>query len=273
MKRLGVFDTANKKPNYDVIFGKRKSKITFADDTNGNIPVPPPPFLFSSPSASVQPAKPLPTILQPKNTTTTQPKPVINHKLQLRKAFRPLLQLSYDTIDEAETIGLKYNYKLDRDLSTYNTHVYVNNLDGIPLIVHRGSHTIADWAIEDVAIITGLTEIFSSPRLNYAKEITTKVEAKYGKPADAFGHSLGAHLSEHSGAKGTIMTYNKATGIQDIGKQIPDNQIDYRASKDVVSLLSTTQRRKNKLKTITDPGLFNSHTVESLPTIAEERRR
>lgn len=153
--------------------------------------------------------------------------------------------------------------------------MYVNSLDDIPLIVHRGSVTPADWLIEDALIVTGLTELFGSPRLAFAKEITLRVETKYGKPTDAFGHSLGGRLAEHSGANNIIFTYNKASGIQDIAKPINPNQTDYRGPKDIVSLLSTTQRRdtKNRLRTLEDKGILNSHTLDSLPDIAEERRR
>ena len=69
------------------------------------------------------------------------------------------------------------------------------------------------------------------------------------------------------------MTYNKATGLQDVAKAINPNQTDYRSAKDIVSLLSTTQRRANNLKTVADQGFLNAHTLESLPAIAEERRR
>jgi hypothetical protein len=286
MTRLGVLTSANTKPNYDVIT-RIRTKVSYVDSEKENIPVPPPPLYFSAsqrknlpepePKSKVK-AKDLKP--EPEQKEEPSPAPVPTeaqkekaHKMFLRTAFKPLLLASYKTIQEAKEIGARYNYILDEELSTENTHVYVNSKDGIPLIVHRGSTTAADWLIEDALIITGLVSLTSSPRLEFAKEITTKVEAKYNKPTDSFGHSLAGRISELSGANGYILTYNKAAGPIDIGKPINPKQTDYRTAKDFVSLLATTQRRQNKLKTIADPGLFNAHTPESLPTIAEELRR
>ena len=75
--------------------------------------------------------------------------------------------------------------------------------------------------------------------------MTQLVESKYNKPVTVYGHSLGGSLAEKSGANGHIITKNKGVGIMDIGKTIPQNQIDYRNKNDVVSLLSLTQPHLN----------------------------
>lgn len=199
-----------------------------------------------------------------------------NHKLQLRKALKPLLEASYKPIENAESVALKYGYVLDRKLSVENTYVYVSTQTGFPLVVHRGSVSATDWLLEDVLIATGITSAFNnSPRLALARDITQKTEAKYGLPTDAFGHSLGGRVAEHSGANGYIMTYNKAVGLFDARTQVSKNQIDYRSPKDIVSALSVFQPRETgaHIRHIEDTGIINSHSVEALPKVASERRQ
>jgi len=119
---------------------------------------------------------------------------------------------------------------------------------GNPNIAFRGTHKFrAKDILSDLAVATGLHHY--DTRFKEAKHLTKLVEDKYGKPANVFGDSLGGKLSEESGAKGKIITHNKATGVLDIGKDIPKNQTDYRNKNDAVSLLSLTQSHNhNNLK-------------------------
>jgi hypothetical protein len=173
----------------------------------------------------------------------------------------------------AETVALKYGFVLDRELSKDNARVYISSETGFPLIVHRGSSTATDWLLKDVLITTGITSAFNnSPRLSSARDTTKKTEAKYGLPADAFGHSLGGRIAEHSGANGIIMTFNKAVGLFDARTQVNKNQVDYRSPKDIVSVLSEFQPRDTNIRRIEDAGLLRSHSVDSLPDIVGERR-
>jgi hypothetical protein len=278
MRPIGVFSD-KEQPPMEIV--KRNTKVFYTPEKYR------PNFINSEPMFSIaQKTIPIkPSVLPPTATPLSPPKPPSvlregriqkeanpkKHIELLRRVFKPLLNASYIPIAEAELIGLQYGYTFDHKLSTENTYVYVNP-DGIPLIVHRGSFTASDWLIEDAIILTGLNSLMTSPRLKQARQITEMAERKYNKPADAFGHSLGGKIAEESGARGTIMTYNKATGIMDARKKINSRQVDYRNKKDIVSLLSEAQPRDTNMKYIKTAGIINSHSVDSLPTIAEERR-
>jgi hypothetical protein len=134
-------------------------------------------------------------------------------------------------------LASKKGYRLDKELSTASTKVFVNQR-GVPTIGHRGSKRVSDW-FDNALLAVGLGRF--GPRHREAKAITQKVEAKYGKPANAIGHSLGGRLAETSGARGRVVTYNKAAGLADIGKRTSSNQVDYRTSIDLPSLLSVGQ--------------------------------
>jgi ABC-type multidrug transport system fused ATPase/permease subunit len=105
---------------------------------------------------------------------------------------------------------------------------------------------------------------------NSAKKLNYNVEKKYGKPADAVGHSLGGRLVENSGAHGNIITYNKAIGLGDIGKTFKKNQLDIRTKRDIVSGLSGTQKHNveiiNQQKYSNSPAMqiINAHDVKNL---------
>jgi len=192
-----------------------------------------------------------------------EPPPPRDHLEVLLATFKEMLHLGYQAIEFAEMKAKEYGYVMDRELSTVDTYIYLNTETGFPLIVHRGSITATDWIIEDGLILSTLTDLVSSPRSIYARRITKKVEAKYKKPTDAFGHSLGGRLAEVSQANGYILTYNKAAGFQDIGKKINNKQYDFRTTNDIVSLLAQTQR-SNTLTTIEDKGLVGSHALKHL---------
>lgn len=159
-----------------------------------------------------------------------------------KKNIKPILNASYQNQKEAsKTLG-KLGYTYDKKLSTNQSKVFVDN-EGNPNIAFRGSKTAKDFLFSDPLLAFGLQNL--DPRFKEAKELTKKVEKKYGKPADVFGHSLGGTLADKSGAKGNIVTYNKGVGLGDIGKTIPKNQTDIRAKGDVVSALALTQKYKN----------------------------
>jgi hypothetical protein len=102
-------------------------------------------------------------------------------------------------------------------------------------------------------------------RSKNAKRLTQKVEAKYGKPANAVGHSYGGKLIEDSGAKGKIITYNKAVGLGDIGKKISKNQLDVRSEGDIISLPSLSQRGgKRELVKNKNKNPLYAHSIKPL---------
>jgi hypothetical protein len=182
-----------------------------------------------------------------------------------RKLIKPILNASYQNQKEAsKTLG-KLGYTYDKGLSTNQSKVFVDS-EGNPNIAFRGSKTAKDWLISDPLLALGLQNL--DPRFKEAKALTKKVEKKYGKPVDVYGHSLGGTLAEKSGAKGNITTYNKGVGLGDIGRTIPKNQTDIRAKSDVVSGLALTQKHKNgdliNLKTPILQNPLEAHGLDNL---------
>ena len=190
----------------------------------------------------------------------------MEHK-ELRSNLGDLLKSSYLPQKEAAEKLKHKGYDYDHELSRMDTKVLVK--DGKPVIVHRGSKTLRDW-LDDGLIAVGLGK--TTKRYQDAKEITKKVEQKYNQPADSVGHSYGGWLSENSGAKGNIITYNKAVGLGDVGtKKNSKRQLDVRAEGDVVSLLGHTQNAnketiKNKGSTNLSniQNAFNAHKTDNL---------
>jgi len=188
---------------------------------------------------------------------------------KIRQDLGQLLKSSYLPQKEAAEKLDKLGYKRDPELSTMNTKVFVNEYTDEPIIIHRGSVTAKDW-FDDAKIAIGLGK--TTQRVKDAQEITRKVEEKYKKPASSIGHSLGGFVAENSGAKGKIITYNKAAGLADIGtKKNSGRQLDIFAEGDIVSKIAQTTQRsnkqyvKNKRSSILKPiRVVKAHEVENL---------
>ena len=183
-----------------------------------------------------------------------------------KKFIRPILEASYQPKKLASKTLAKYGYELDKKLSTNESKVFIDS-EGNPNIAFRGSAVTKDFLFSDPLLAIGASRF--DPRFKDAQNLTKQVEKKYSKPADVFGHSLGGFLSEKSGAKGNIYTYNKGVGYGDIGKTIPKNQTDIRTNTDIVSALALTQKYKNgNLETI--KGSINpikAHSLDNLPFV------
>ena len=101
-------------------------------------------------------------------------------------------------------------------------------------------------------------------------QTSTFLENKYGRVADAVGHSLGGRLIENSGSHGNVITYNKAIGLGDIGKTFKNNQVDIRTNNDVVSGLTNLQTHnvetvKQKVHSLNPfQEVYNAHDVDNL---------
>ena len=173
-------------------------------------------------------------------------------KSSYRNELGDLVKASYSSQKDASKI-LNNNYTIDKDLSKMNSKVFVDKRTNKPVILHRGTVTAGD-VFNDGLLAVGLGRF--SGRNKQAKRLTKKVEAKYGQPATAVGHSLGGWLAERSGGHGDILTYNKAVGLGDIGtKKNSQRQFDVSTRGDVVSGLGITQKankevldNKNKFK-------------------------
>jgi hypothetical protein len=184
----------------------------------------------------------------------------------LRNDLGDLLKASYKPQKEAKSTLEKKKYRYDDKLSSMNTKVFVDDTD-TPVIVHRGTTTAADM-FDDALVAVGLGKY--GHRYKNAQRITKKVEDKYGKAANSVGHSYGGYLSENSGAKGNIITYNKAAGLGDIGTKKNNRQLDVRTKGDVVSILSKTQtantetiEKKKPTKNVVQ-DIFDSHSTDNL---------
>ena len=188
-------------------------------------------------------------------------------KSKLREDTGDLLKASYLPQKEAKAKMAKHGYGYDDQLSTMNTKVFISP-DGKPVISHRGTKTVKDIA-DDALVALGLGKW--GFRYKNAKRITDKAEKKYGQSADTVSHSLGGWLGENSGAHGNIITYNKASGLGDIGtKKNSSRQLDISTKGDVVSTLGKTQNANkeiidNRFKS-KDPfkNALNSHSTDNL---------
>lgn len=184
--------------------------------------------------------------------------------MELRKDLPYLLKSSYMNQKQAADNMKKKGYTYDTELSNNETKIFVK--DKKPIIVHRGSKRLSDWA-EDGLILIGLGQY--GHRQKQANRITKKVEKKYNISADTVGHSLGGRLAENSNAKGQIITYNKAVGLGDVfKKKNSKRQLDIRNSGDIVSVLGHTQKANkeqiNKGLSFFDP--IGAHNVNHLFT-------
>lgn len=173
---------------------------------------------------------------------------------------KELFEASYDKPLEAEQRLSKYGYKFESDLSSPESKVFLDPT-GNPVILHRGTHRIEDWASNVNEILLGK----EGRRLKEAKELTKKVQEKYKKPVLAVGTSKGGFLAEKSGAE-NVLTYNKAVAPTDIFKKIKPTQTDIRTTKDIISLPSVLQRggKKQTVKVPFYTDIFTAHSTKSL---------
>ncbi|KAJ1626260.1 hypothetical protein T492DRAFT_1122225 [Pavlovales sp. CCMP2436] len=156
-----------------------------------------------------------------------------------------LARASYLLLDKAAAFGDSLGFTLDPQLSQDNTMVFIDKRTNQPTIVHRGSVTPRDWLVDDLLISAGSNH--ETQRLRRARQITAAAEAKYRTKSNAVGHSLGGRLAELAGSGGQIVTFNRASGLGDVGlgRNQPHNrnrngsrQTDVRTKLDLVSALS-----------------------------------
>jgi len=155
-------------------------------------------------------------------------------------------------------------YDIDSPLSDSRVKVYVKkgSNDKNVVVTHRGSVGLDDWW--DNAKYMTMGKVKGTKTYNLHRERHKKAIDKYGaQNIIAIGHSrAGLYLQElqkEFPIKENI-TYNKATGFTDIGRQNTGNQTDVRVGNDVVSLLSGTQKNPNtvvKIDNTKNPFDFN----------------
>lgn len=163
--------------------------------------------------------------------------------------IKNILKASYQKPDDARETLKGEGYTLDPELSSMQAKVFTDK-DGKPIIAYRGTElgrgkkTALDDIKTDLMIGIGLGK--QTKQYKDTVKLRKQVQEKYKQPITAIGHSKGGWQAEMSGAD-KIITYNKATGIADIGKTIPAKQTDIRRRGDVISLPSLTQKRKGDL--------------------------
>lgn len=168
-----------------------------------------------------------------------------------------IFEASYQNPKDASATLSKSGYTFDTSLSSPDTKVFTDK-SGAPHIAYRGSHRVSD-IITDIKLGLG----YDTKRHQEARNIAKQVEAKYGKAATAYGHSLGGHLAEKSGVAGKVITFNKATAFTDVFKAIPKTQTDYRTTKDIVSLPSMLQKGGNKILIDSTSSFIGSHKLSA----------
>lgn len=178
----------------------------------------------------------------------------------MNNSLRPILEASYAKKKEAKNILEKENYTLDKKLSTKEAKVFVDK-SGNANIAVRGSKSAKDFLISDPLLLMGLSKL--DPRQKQTNKLIKKTKAKYGSDVNLYGHSLGGSLVSNAKTKGKITTFNKGAGIADFGKKIKKNQTDIRTSGDLVSLISKTQKGKNK-QTIKNNNILKAHGLKNL---------
>lgn len=171
--------------------------------------------------------------------------------------LQTIFEASYQNPKDAEATLSKSGYTFDTSLSSPDTKVFIDK-SGAPHIAYRGSHRVED-ILTDIKLGLG----YDTKRHKEARSTAKAVEAKYGKAATAYGHSLGGHLAEKSGVSGNVFTFNKATGAADIFKSIPKTQTDYRTTKDIVSLPSMFQKGGKKIILDTKATVLGSHKLSA----------
>lgn len=177
--------------------------------------------------------------------------------------MKNLLKSSYQK--KRQDVG---DWKVDTALSRPEAQVY--SKDGEAVVVHRGTHRLADWGT-NIAMTLGIT----TDRMKRAREVQRKAESKYGKEnITTLGHSLGAKLAEDYGA-GTkqVATLNKPTLPLDVlrGKSVPEKQTDIKTSGDPVSILRGLQKGKKAVNISSktyNPLL--EHSTETLSRLPQE---
>jgi hypothetical protein len=182
----------------------------------------------------------------------------------LRRDMPALLKASYMPAWQAAEFLAPKGYQLDPALSVDGATVIFSQVTG-PVVLFRGTVSGQDWFQENFPLIVGV----DGPRHKAARELVARVQAKYGRAAHAIGHSLGGRLAEKSGARGLVLTADKATGLADMKPQSNPRQLDVRVAGDPVSALSRGGLREQLPMTYTGAHLIASKS----PAFAQRMER
>ena len=176
----------------------------------------------------------------------TKKQPLIGNGMNAN-LLKEFIDLSY----KGNTSIAPAGYDIDSPLSDSRVKVYAKkgSNDKDIVVTHRGSVGLDDWMDNASYLFRG--KVKGTKTYNLHRERHKRAVDKYGaKNIIAIGHSrAGLYLQElqkEFPIKENI-TYNKASGFFDIGRQNDANQTDIRVGNDVVSLLAPLQKRPNEI--------------------------
>jgi len=173
------------------------------------------------------------------------------------KKLKTLLQASFLPQRQASQLGSQIGLDYDAKNSSMAQKVFTQN--GKPIVVYRGSKTLADWITNPLA----LAGIDTQKEKN-AQRLNKRLTAEYGTTPINVGYSRGGFTAERASKSSPVITYNKLTSIPSIFKGRTKGQIDYRTNLDIPSSLSQYQKG-GTLKNIA--GSYNpieSHSTKYL---------
>lgn len=170
------------------------------------------------------------------------------------KKLKTLLQASFLPQRQASQLGSQIGLDYDAKNSTMAQKVFTQN--GKPIVVYRGSKTLADWITNPLA----LAGIDTQKEKN-AQRLNKKLTAEYGTTPINVGYSRGGYTAERASKSSPVITYNKLTSIPSIFKGRQYGQVDYRTNLDLPSSLSKYQKG-GTLKNIS--GSYNPITSHRL---------
>ena len=198
--------------------------------------------------------------------------------MEEKEFTRDLINAAYHPHGSKEEKDILDKHDLEHDTDISNTsnrrtnggkdRVYKHKKNKKAYIVYAGTQDTKD-AATDLALASGKED--ATPRFKNAKKLAKQTKMKYGENnVTAIGHSLGGALAEKSGVK-NVITYNRGIGLNGLGKTVQQGT-HYRTGKDVISLLSKTQKYKGSSKNITlasskekgFTGLLYSHKTDYL---------
>jgi hypothetical protein len=159
-----------------------------------------------------------------------------------------IFEASYQNPTKARQSFENLGYSYDTQLSTPEHKVFVDE-QGQPNIAFRGSKRVEDFLISDPLVAIGLSKY--DPRHRESSELVRKVNEKYNRKPNLYGHSLGGHLAASNAAQANqVFINNSAVGLGD-SRTLPKNVQHTRNSNDLVSGLSVFQ--KGNIKTNFNP--------------------
>ena len=190
----------------------------------------------------------------------------------------PLLKEFIDLSYRGNTSIAPAGWSIDAPLSDSRVKVYAKNgsNDKNIVVTHRGSVGLDDWMDNASYMFRG--KVKGTKTYNLHRDRHKRAIDKYGASnIIAIGHSrAGLYLQElqkEFPIKENI-TYNKASGFHDIGRQNDANQTDVRVGNDIVSLLAPLQRRNNAIVNISgtkNPFDFNAaHQTAEINKVGDQ---